>query len=70
MPSGSGWQPGVLKVLSALGDEGPPLVHELKKILARYDRFDKARIGGDAKDLEEKIANAVAAWETKVGTAK
>jgi hypothetical protein len=68
--SGSGWQPGVLKVLSGLGDEGAPLVDELKKILARYDRFDKARIGGDAKDLEEKIANAVAAWETKVGTAK
>lgn len=67
--SGSKWQPGLLKVLEGLGEQGQPIVVELKKILERYDRFDRKRIGNGAKDLREQIRSAVAAWEKNYGGA-
>ncbi len=64
------WQPGVLTVLSGLGDEGAPIADELERILARHVTFDKVRIGGDAKDLRGRIADTAEGGEAKVGAVR
>lgn len=68
--TGSKWQPGVLKVLEGLGAEGQPIVASLQGILKKYNSFDRKRIGGAGKDLEQQIDDAIRKWETKHGKAK
>lgn len=68
--TGSKWQPGILKVLEGLGPEAKPVVAQLKAILARYDGFDRRRIGGAGKEMEEQIGEAIRKWEGKHGQAR
>ncbi len=65
MISGSPWQPGILKVLEGLGEEGEPVAAALEKVLAKYDDFDTRRAAKEAPGLEAKIADALAAWEER-----
>lgn len=68
--TGSNWQPGILKVLDGLGPEGKPIVAELKSILDMFESYDRGRIGGAGKELEQQISEAVRKWEGKHGPAK
>ena len=65
--TGSKWQPGILQVLEGLGADGGPIVVELAAILKRFEEFDAARIGNVGKDLEQKIRDAIGAWESEHG---
>jgi hypothetical protein len=67
--TGSKWQPGVLKVLEGLGAEGRPMVRSLKAIQKKFKSFDRKRIGGAGKDLEQQIDDAVRMWESNHGPA-
>lgn len=64
---GSKWQPGILKVLEGLGEEGAPVVAGLKEVLERYSEFDPKRIGKDGQELRGMIEEAVRDWEGEFG---
>ena len=61
--TGSKWQPGVLKVLEGLGKDGEPLCRALKRVLDKYERFDRKRFTREAPALEPAIRDAVEAWD-------
>ena len=66
--SGSRWQPGLLKVLSGLDKKhGTPIYLRLKKILTKWDDFDRRRYGGAAAEIPAKLRAAIEAWEKKHG---
>ena len=65
MISGSKWQPGIPKVLDGMGPEGRPIAQALRRVLARYDSFDRKKIGKAGADLEQQIRAAIDGWEAK-----
>jgi len=60
---GSKWQPGILRILKALGPEGQPIAKQLERITDSYEQFDTNRIPKDAKDLRTQIITAVQQWK-------
>ncbi len=67
---GSRWQPGILKVLETLGEDGRPIVLQLKRIERTFDKLDASRISRDGADLQAQMRAAVDAWEQKYGVPK
>ena len=54
-------------MIEILGADAKPLCIAFKKVLANYSKFDKKRIGKDAKPIEQKIRDTLSKWEAKYG---
>lgn len=62
---GSNWQPGILKVLDGLGEDGRPICIALMRVVKKYPDFDQRRIDRNARALPQQIRAAVETWERK-----
>ncbi|MGC6567020.1 MAG: DUF6288 domain-containing protein [Akkermansiaceae bacterium] len=65
--TGSKWQPGIPKVLEGLGPKGKPIVQALKRVLERFDTFDKKRSGKAREELKAQIQSTIEDWEKQHG---